>query len=456
MRLGYRALVIRRLLLVFVVALAVASPASAFSKEDGMQTMDDGVTLATSFYGPDGQMPAGGWPAVVVLHGLGDNRGRVELVSTSFAEAGFAVLAYDARGHGVSGGVITLAGPREVADLRAIRAALAARADVSDTKIGAWGMSYGGGEIWNALVAGVPFAAVEVVETWTSLYDALWPQDLARSGIVAGFAALVAARSPLIAGLRDVAVQSTNPAAIRQLTGERSALAKASTITTPMYLFQGRADYAFDISQATRAFERLAGPKKLYVGLFGHNPSTFPGPDIAYVINESRSWFRSYLYGSGGPANSVLVARDDAGRTPPVALPARRTQTFAFPGRSIVQGTSLVARRTPPLRAALESWGGGTATVTVSKPTRYPRLVVTVLAGSKVVAHGGVKPKAGVNRVTLANYCVYVPKGTRLRITVGSSSPAGQIAYLGFAGAGTATIGPVTLKLSTLAKPISG
>jgi alpha-beta hydrolase superfamily lysophospholipase len=452
---GYRPCVLRRLLLVVLVALAVASPASAFSKEDGTQTMDDGVTLATSFYRPDGQMPAGGWPAVVVLHGLGDNRGRVELVSTSFAEAGFAVLAYDARGHGVSGGVVTLAGPREIADLRAIRNALAARPDVSDTRIGAWGMSYGGGEIWNALVAGVPFAAVEVVETWTSLYDALWPQGLARSGIVAGFAALVSARSPLIAGLRDAAVQSTNPAAIRQLTAERSVLGKASTITTPVYLFQGRADYAFDISQASRAFDRLAGPKKLYVGLFGHNPSTFPGPDIAYVINESRNWFRDYLYGNGGPVSSVRVAPNDAERAP-VALPARKTQTFPFPGRSIVRGGSLVSRRTPPLRAALESWGGGTATVTVSKPTRYPRLVVTLLAGSKVVAHGGLRPKAGVNRVTLANYCVYVARGTRLRVTVGPASPPGQFAYLGFAGAGSATIGDVTLKLSTLAKPISG
>jgi predicted acyl esterase len=448
--------VLRRLLVVSLAALAVASPAQAFSKQDGTQVMDDGVSLATSLYLPDGQMPAGGWPGVVVLHGLAGTRGSLELVSTSFAEAGFAVLAYDARGHGASGGVITLAGPREVADLRAIRNALAARVDVSDAKIGAWGISYGGGQVWNALAAGVPFAAAEVVETWTSLYDALWPQGLARSGIVAGFAASVSARSPLIASLRDGAVQSTNAGAIRQLAADRSALAGAGSIRTPMYLFQGRVDFAFDISQATAAFDRLAGPKKLYVGLFGHPPSTFPGPDVAYVLNESRAWFRTYLSGSGGPVSSVRVARDDAGKTPPVALPARKTQTFAFRGRSTLQGSSLVSRRTPPLRAALESWGGGTVTVNVSKLARYPRLVATVLAGSKVVAHGGLKPKAGANVIRLANYCVYVPKGTRLRVTVGPASPPGQIAYLGFAGVGSATIGDVTLKLSTLVKPISG
>ena len=97
----------------------------------------------------------------------------------------------------------------------------------------------------------------------------------------------------------------------------------------------------------------------------------------------------------------------------------------------------------------------GTVHVEVPKLASYPRLVVTVLAGDKVVSHGGLKPRVGRNVVKLANYCVYVPKGTRLRVTVGPASPTGQIAYLGFAGSGSATIGNITLRLATLAKPIS-
>ena len=424
--------------------------------------MDDGVSIATTLYTPDGAVPVGGRPGVVVLHGLAGNRGSVDAISASFATAGYAVLAYDARGHGASGGEITLAGPREVADLRTIRNAFAARGDVNDSKIGAWGISYGGGQIWNALAAGVPFAAAEVVETWTSLYDALWPQNLARSGIVAGFAASVAARSPLIAGLRDAAVQSTNQPAIRQLTAERSALSKASSIRTPVFLLQGRSDFAFDLSQVTRAYSRLAGPKSLYVGTFGHTPSAFPSNDIAYVLSQGRAWFDRHLKGipvgsaSGSAWPPVVVAAQGGERTAFRSLPSTVKKTFALRGNSVVAGSATVTRRTAPLSTALESWGGGTATVTVPKLKRYPRLVVTVLAGSKVVAHGGLKPKVGVNQVTLANYCVYVPKGTRLRVTVGAASPAGQIAYLGFAGSGSATIGAVTLKLSTLAKPISG
>ena len=452
--------VFRRLLLVALGALALAAPASAFTKENGMQPMDDGVSLAYTLYTPDGAAPPGGWPGVVVLHGLAGNRGSVEPIASPFADAGYSVLAYDARGHGESGGDVTLAGPREVADLRAVRNAFAGRPDVSDTKIGAWGISYGGGQIWNALAAGVPFAAVEVVETWTSLYEALWPQNLARSGIVAGFAASVAARSPLITSLRDAAVQSTNPTAIRRLAAERSALPKVGSIRTPVYLFQGRVDFAFDLNQATRAFSGLGGPKKLYAGNFGHVPATFPGPDSAYVRSQGIAWFDHFLKGkaNGVEAKRVVIAKRGSGsiRTELSALPATRLVARDFGGTSTIRGDTLVSRRTPPLRVPLETWGSGAAFVMVPKLSSYARLVVTVLAGDNVVSQGGMNPRVGLNVVRLANYCVFVPKGTRLRVTVGPSSPAGQIAYLGFAGTGSATIGPIRLQLSTLVKPASG
>ncbi len=451
-------LVLRRLLFVTFVALAVASPAAAFSKQNGTLKMDDGVDISYTLYEPEGAAPAGGWPGLLVLHGLGGTKESVEAVSTTFANADYAVLAYDARGHGASGGDNTLAGPREVADLRAIRSALAGRPEVGD-RIGAWGISYGGGQIWNALAAGVPFAAAELVETWTSLYDALWPQNLARSGIVAGFAASVAPRSPLIAALRDKAVQSTAPAEIRALAAQRSAQARLRSITTPVYLFQGRIDYAFDLAQATTAYARLAGPKRLYVGTFGHTPSTFPGPDISTVLALGTAWFDAHVRspGTAKGANSVTIARAGGGR-PAVfsGLPRTATKTVAFPGRTTLRGGTVVSRTAKPLTAALESWGGGTATVILSKLKRYPRLVVTVTANGKVVTQGGLRPKAGVNRVRLASYCVYVPRGTRLRVSVGPASPAGQFAYLGFGDAGSASLGPVTLKLSTLTQPISG
>ena len=66
----------------------------------------------------------------------------------------YAVLAFDARGHGESGGLIGIDGPREVADVRAVFSWLRDRPDVADARIGGWGVSYGGGAAWNSLAAG--------------------------------------------------------------------------------------------------------------------------------------------------------------------------------------------------------------------------------------------------------------------------------------------------------------
>src|SRR6185312_15766511 len=47
-------------------------------------------------------------------------------------------------------------------DVKAVFAWLRDRPDVADTRIGGWGVSYGGGAAWNSLAAGVPWAALEV------------------------------------------------------------------------------------------------------------------------------------------------------------------------------------------------------------------------------------------------------------------------------------------------------
>ena len=107
------------------------------------------------------------------------------------------------------------------------------------------------------------------------------------------------------------------------------------------------------------------------------------------------------------------------GRVSLGAAPKPTLTSYVLPGTAVARGQALVSRRTAPLRKAVETWGMGTVHIEVPKLASYPRLVATVLAGNRVVSHGGLKPHAGRNVVKLANYCVYVPKGTRLRVTVG-------------------------------------
>ena len=442
----------KRVLLVAVAGLLWAAPAQAFSKQTGTRTMSDGTSIAYDLYEPDGAGPTGGWPGVVVLHGLGGSKDSMAAVATVFVSQGYAALAYSARGHATSTGDIELAGPKETSDERALVTYFTGLPEVSDTQVGAWGISYGGGQTWNGVAAGIPYKAAEVVETWTDLYNALWPQNIARKGIVAGFASAVIARSPLIAQFQSDALNSTNMGALKTLLDARSSLTQLGGVKTPMYMFQGRVDYAFDVTQASAAYSRLTGAKHLYVGQFGHPPSTFPGTDADYLFAQGVAWFDRYLKNA---PNGIDAA-------PPVTIAAatgtKRTSYAGLPKTKVVgvgfRGTATV-RRGPVFRQALETFGTSVLKVNVAKVSNYPHLVAVVLAGKRVISHGAVVPKQGSNAIRLANYVQYLPKGTRLTVQFGPDGGTTDFAY-GAGTGGTIKLGAAFLSLQTLAKPVSG
>ncbi|MBI5935145.1 MAG: lysophospholipase [Chloroflexi bacterium] len=60
----------------------------------------DGLTMYSKGWAPDGEPKA----VVCLVHGLGEHIGRYDHVGAVFAEAGYALLGFDHRGHGRSGG----------------------------------------------------------------------------------------------------------------------------------------------------------------------------------------------------------------------------------------------------------------------------------------------------------------------------------------------------------------
>ena len=69
------------------------------TEEYGWKTAD-GIPLTAALWRPDGQPAA----AVALVHGMGEHRGRYGHVIKAFTDAGYAVTAFDLRGHGKSGG----------------------------------------------------------------------------------------------------------------------------------------------------------------------------------------------------------------------------------------------------------------------------------------------------------------------------------------------------------------
>ena len=471
----------RRLLLLLPVALIAAASwtgASApagpgYTKADGTQTMDDGVVLATTLYLPDGQPPAQGWPGIVMLHGLGASRQDTNTWAEQyFAGHGYAILTYDARGHGQSGGLVGIAGPREIADLRAVFQAFAARPDVDDAHIGAWGISYGGGQIWDAAVDGVPFAAIETVETWTDLYSALFPQNLAKSGVVGGFLNEIAPGKldPAYAFVGPDVFAGTGLPQLRALAAQRSSLAKLGQLKIPVLMLQGRRDFAFGLEQAEQAFAKLPGPKRLYIGDHGHPPSTFPAADTPYAMTEARLWFDRFLRGEQNGIDErppVEVAPDPwRGKAVSYAgLPPTRNDEYAAPGRKTIGKEGVVVRALGTAKTALEEFGAPLATVRVTVTGPFPRIVAVLTAvepGGKqvVVSSGGVPAAPGTRtvRIRMIDDATFVPARSKLTLTIASNTQktAAGLLYLDLPkGGGKLTVRDATVTMPILLKPIS-
>ena len=82
-------------------------------------TLGAPVSLDTDVYVPDGTPPSAGFPLLEIFHGGGSTKDNPydAAHASRFADDGYVVLSYSARGHGDSGGQTTVAGPAEIRDL---------------------------------------------------------------------------------------------------------------------------------------------------------------------------------------------------------------------------------------------------------------------------------------------------------------------------------------------------
>ena len=466
------------------LALALPGVASAFSKTDVMITMSDGPKIAATYYVPDNPPPGAGWPSVLMLHGLGENRtddtnalgmSINTMAETFLAPQGYAVLTFDARGHGQSEGLVGVNGPREIQDVRELVNWLGSQPGVNPERIGAFGYSYGGGAIWRAAAEGVPFKAIEVAATWTDLYSALAPQDLARSGVVLGFWNSIAARAaPEVGPMVNDVLAGRNLAAVRAFAAARSSRQLLGQIRAPTFLLQGRRDFAFDLEHALVPFARLKVPKRLYLADFGHAPAPLPAGELQHILPTGRRWFDRYLKNLPNGVDmepSVEVAPDPwTGKTFMYRkLPARKTVQLSFPGRREITSTGKVARTLPRRKARLETFGAPTLRVALSSPNRWPHVVAVLSAltpqGREIaVSSGGARVKLGSRprqvSIRLISQMTNVPPRSRLRLTIAATSTAqspGNLLYLsGVPRSARLVVGRARLTLPVLAKPISG
>jgi predicted acyl esterase len=477
--------VLRGLLAALATASSIAAPHpaadGAFTKVDTTVRMSDGVDIAATYYEPTGARPAGGWPAVMMFHGLGQTRTSLDLTTwsanhvaeTYLAPEGYAVLTFDARAHGGSGGLFSLDGPSELQDTRDLFAWLVDKHPVDASRVGAFGVSYGGGMVLLAAVSGVPFAAIAAAATWTDLHQALIPQGLIRAGIVLGFSQDIpqSRYAPDLAALLRAATSEQDTADVRSFLAERSTRSRLAGLRTPTLMLQGRRDFAFDADQAIAAFRLLKGPKRLYFGDLGHTPAPNPVDEVPHLALQARSWFDRFLKGAGAAESPNVELAPDPWNGKTVTyngLPPTRTLRFATRGTNRLGPTGKVVRNLGRVQH-IETFGTPIVRVALTSRSGYRHLVAVLTAirpggAEAVISDGGIElpalsTKSRTVTIRLPDEITPVPAGSRLRLTLAATSTAQNVANLVYllpvADGSTATIGRVTLQLPVLKRPIS-
>lgn len=444
------------LLLAALIGVATPQPVTI--------TASDGVPLACSIVEPDGTPPAGGWPAVILFHGLGGSHTDMEPIATgALAPAGYVSLECDARGTGASGGQFGLDGPRENQDAQDLYTWLAARPEVSDTEIGALGISLGGGAVWNATAAGVPFKAIVPVITWTNLQTALAPEGVPKTELVALLAALTPPSrwDPDLLAASETLAQGTVTPAAASAAAARSPLPQLPSISVPTLLVQGRHDFLFDIDQAETAYRELAGPKELYLGDVGHVPAPNPPAETPTYLGLAVEWFDTYLKGSGSGGTGVRLAHDpwDGKLTSFAGLPPTKRVTVSLPGTTRIGPSGKVVRGVRITGGPHETFGDSTLTVHYSGMKSWGHLVAVLSANGipTAISTGActLTGTSGVAQIHFMNESVRVPAGAKFVVTLAATSGNAPVYATGVAAGAAVTVGRETLALSMLKRAVS-
>jgi hypothetical protein len=278
---------------------------------------------------------------------------------------------------------------------------------------------------------------------------------------------------PQEAQLLNDAFADRNTAATRAYLASRSTRLRLGTVRIPTFILQGRRDFAFDANQALAAYRRIKGPKRLYLGDFGHPPAPNPPAEFDYVATEVRMWFDRFLKGvpNGIDKRPPVELAPDPWKQPTRSfrsLPATRTLTFSFGGKRTLAAKGKVVRTTGRV-SHLETFGSPLVKVSFATATGYRHLVAVLSAltptGEEiVVSDGGADTQSSGRRaksvtIKLQNEVTPVPAGSRLRVTLGATSTVQNIRNLVYllpvADGSVAHVGRVVLRLSTLRRPVS-
>lgn len=285
---------------------------SAFAKEnDGSFTFndnisyvsDDGVKITGNLFIP--KSGTGPFPAVIFVNSWALNEYEYIVPAAKLAKKGYVVFSYNTRGFGTSGGLINVAGPKDMTDLSRGIDFLLANAPVNPANIGIAGISYGAGISLLGLSKEPRIKTAVAMSGWGSLPDSLYGNQTPRLvwGLLLVTAGYITGRmDPIIAENFGKLLDTRDVATVLAWASERSpnsAVAALNASGKPVYISNNSQDNLFQPNQILPYFEQLTVPKKLDLNNGIHATAEIGGVLGLnnYVWTNAYDWFDYWLKG---------------------------------------------------------------------------------------------------------------------------------------------------------------
>lgn len=311
---------IRGLAAVLATTAISLTPVSATASSIQVRTIDTApaVSLDTSLYLPK-KLPA---PAILIAHGFGGSKDSVASDAQFFADKGFVVLTWTARGFGKSTGQISMNAPMgEVADTKALISSLARNKNViqdksGDPRVAVMGSSYGGANALMTASADSRIDAVVADITWNDLQNDLFPQSVQSvttpgpfKKVWAGtFFSAVSLQGAYLGecgtftqawcdAYTNAATTGVPTKAEQELLASVSPKNYVSKISAPTLLSQGQADSLFPLNESLNTAQVIekANPK-LPLALIWHAGGHDGGINQSdYLREQYLNWFKKHL-----------------------------------------------------------------------------------------------------------------------------------------------------------------
>ncbi|XDD48625.1 alpha/beta fold hydrolase (plasmid) [Leptospira sp. WS39.C2] len=276
----------------------------SFSFNDNISYLsNDGVKITGNLFIP--KSGTGPYPAIIFVNSWALNEYEYIVPAAKLAKKGYVVFSYNTRGFGTSGGLINVAGPKDMEDLSKGIDFLLANAPVNPANIGIAGISYGAGISLIGLSKEPRIKTAVAMSGWGSLPDSLYGNQSPRLvwGLLLVTAGYITGRmDPIIAENFQKLLDTRDVASVLTWAKERSPnnfVAELNASGKPVYISNNSQDNLFQPNQILPYFEQLTVPKKLDLNNGIHATAEIGGilGINNYVWTNAYDWFDYWLKG---------------------------------------------------------------------------------------------------------------------------------------------------------------